>query len=185
MSQSTPEAYIKGCLKGDRTAQENFYRYFAPRMMGVCLRYARSKSQAEDLLQEAFVKIFERLPQYKHSGSVHGWVHRLVVTTAIDHYRSQVRLRHEVELEEASEISADNCDMLDMFSTQEILALINKLPDGYRLVLNLFAIEGFSHKEISEQLGIEEKTSSSQLHKARKMLLKLMRSQELLVGYKI
>ena len=170
-------------MRGERAAQEGFYRYFAPRMMGVCLRYARSAAQADDLLQEAFIKIFERLPQYKNQGSLHGWVHRLVVTTAIDHYRTQLRLRHEVDLEEASEIGTDACELLDQLSVQEILALINKLPDGYRLVLNLFAIEGYTHKEISEQLGIEEKTSSSQLHKARKMLQRLMRSQELILGY--
>ena len=150
--------------------------------MGICLRYTRTREQAEDLAQEAIIKVFERLPRFRGEGSFEGWVHRIAVTTAIDHYREQIRKGPELALDEA-ELTPDNNDLFAQLSAQDVLALMNRLPDGYRLVLNLYALEGYTHKEISEQLGIEEKTSSSQLCRARKMMLALVQNQEIIPDY--
>jgi RNA polymerase sigma factor (sigma-70 family) len=177
---SSPESYLKGCLRGERAAQEALYHYFAPKVLGICMRYTRTRAQAQDLAQEAMIKVFERLADFRDQGSLAGWVHRLAVRTAIDHYRVQANQRAETDLDEAYDLSSDDTNQLAQLEAQEVLALMNRLPDGYRLVLNLFAVEGYSHKEISEQLGIEEKTSSSQLCKARKLLLEMLRQQETL-----
>ncbi|MBC7449603.1 MAG: sigma-70 family RNA polymerase sigma factor [Hymenobacteraceae bacterium] len=178
-----PETLLAGCLRGESAAQTAFYRHFAPDLLGVCLRYAHSRTDAQDILQEAFIRIFERLDQYQGSGTLAGWLKRVVVTTAINHYHAELRYwQRTVELTEATHITADGNDMLSQLSAADLLGLISQLPTGYRVVLNLYCIEGFSHKEIAQQLGIEERTSSSQLHKARRLLQALVRRSELIIG---
>lgn len=183
MAQVSPELLLAGCLRGESAAQDAFYRHFAPELLGVCLRYAHSRADAQDILQEAFIRVFERLPQYQGLGSLEGWLKRVVVTTAINHYHSELRYwKRNVDLTEATHVTASGNDQLSQLSVNELLKLINQLPTGYRLVLNLYCIEGFSHKEIGQQLGIDERTSSSQLHKARRMLQGLVRRAEIIIG---
>jgi len=177
-----PDDLLKGCLRQERAAQEALYRHFIGRVLGTCLRYARSRTQAEDLAQEAFIRVFQRLPQFRADGPLEAWVRRVTVSTCLDHYRSEARRWREVELDAASELTSDDADALGRLSQQDLVSLINRLPDGYRMVLNLYCLEGYSHKEIAAQLGIEEKTSSSQLFKARRLLAELVRRSEIVIS---
>lgn len=170
---------LTGCRRGERTAQAALYRALAPRLLGVCRRYARTREAAEDLLQESFLKLFHRLDQYQGAGSLEGWARRVCVSTCIDHYRAELRQWREIELEEATDLPPADASILADLDAQDLLMLINRLPDGYRLVLNLYCLEGYSHKEIAQLLGIEERTSSSQLFKARRLLAALVRHAEL------
>lgn len=174
---------LAGCLRGEPAAQTAFYRHFAPELLGVCLRYAHSRADAQDILQEAFIRIFERLDQYQGNGVLEGWLRRVVVTTAVNHYHTELRYwKRNVELTEANHVTTDGNDLLSQLSANELLVLINRLPTGYRMVLNLYCIEGYSHAEIAAQLGIEERSSSSQLHKARRMLQAMVRRSEIIAG---
>ncbi len=149
----------------------------------MCLRYAHSRADAQDILQEAFIRIFERLDQYQGNGVLEGWLRRVVVTTAVNHYHTELRYwKRNVELTEANHVTTDGNDLLSQLSANELLVLINRLPTGYRMVLNLYCIEGYSHAEIAAQLGIEERSSSSQLHKARRMLQAMVRRSEIIAG---
>lgn len=152
-------------------------------MMTVCGRYARSRVQAEDLLQEAFIRIFRSLEQFRADGPLEAWLRRIVVRTAINYYHATASRQPEVDLSEAAEVTADDNHALASLSVADIQAMIHLLPDGYRLVLNLFCFEGYSHREIADLLGIEEKTSSSQLFKARQRLLILLRHSEYAPSY--
>ncbi len=183
MSPVLPETLLAGCLRGESAAQTAFYRHFAPELLGVCLRYAHCRADAQDILQEGFIRVFEHLPQYQGNGSLAGWLKRVVVTTAVNHYRAELRYwQRTAELTEATHVTADGNDQLSQLSAADLLKMISQLPTGYRVVLNLYCIEGFSHKEIGEQLGIDERTSSSQLHKARRLLQELVRRSELILG---
>ena len=176
MSQPSVEQLLAGCLRGESAAQTAFYGRFAPELFGVCLRYAHSRADAQDILQEGFIRVFERLGQYQGNGALEGWLKRVLVTTAVNHYHAELRYwQRNVELTDAAHVTADGNDALGQLSAAELLALISQLPTGYRLVLNLYCVEGYSHAEIGEQLGIDERTSSSQLHKARRQLQALVR----------
>ena len=139
-------------------------------MLGVARRYVRSLAEAEDVLQDAFVKAFGRLGDFRAEGSFEGWLRRIVVTTALNHWQSSQHRRQQLPLDDAPEPWANDADALDQLSVAEVLALIEQLPDGCRLVLNLYAIDGYTHGEIAELLGIQESTSKAQLSKARKQL---------------
>ncbi len=174
-----PDALLAACLRQERVAQEALYRHFAPRLLGVCLRYARSRAHADDLLQETFLRVFERLPQFRHEGSFDGWMRRVAVTTCLDHFRSDAqRWLQTADLEQAVTLTAEDADALHNLALQDLIHLISTLPDGYRLVLNLYCLEGYSHREIGERLGIDERTSSSQLAKARRLLAERVRRAE-------
>ncbi len=173
-----PEAYLPGCLRHEPAAQEAFYHHFAPRLLHVCVRYARSRVQAEDLVQEAFIRVFARLPQYRADGPLEAWVRRVAISTCLDHYRQQMRRAPELDLDAAADLSSADADALSRLAGHDLVALIARLPDIYRLVLNLYCVEGYSHQEIGEQLGIDERTSSSQLSRARRLLAELVRRSE-------
>lgn len=138
-------------------------------MYGVCLRYARSSADAADILQEGFVKVFTKLGQYGFQGSFEGWIRKIMVNTALRQYQRQRFDREESGLERLPDHPVDP-DALSLLSEAELLKLIAQLPDGYRVVFNLVAIEGYSHGEVAETLGIQESTSRSQLTKARRWL---------------
>ena len=151
----------------------------APRLLGVCERYTGSEAEAEDVLQEAFVKIFGRLSDFRGEGAFEGWAHRIAVTTALNHYKREKAHRQLHVLEEAAtDLTSQEADELEQLGAEETIALIKRLPDGCRHVLNLYAIEGYSHAEIGKMLNIQESTSKSQLCKARKMLVQLLAQQE-------
>lgn len=170
-------------VRGDRAAQEAVYARFAPRLLAVCLRYTSSRVVAEDLLHEALLRAFRSLDQYRGDGPLEAWLRRIVVRTAINHFHATAARPVEVDLDEAADISTDDHDALAQLATADLRALIQRLPDAPRLVFNLYCIEGYSHKEIAGLLGIEEKTSSSQLAKARQRLLVLLRRPEYALGY--
>ncbi|MGN6494821.1 MAG: RNA polymerase sigma factor [Agriterribacter sp.] len=160
---------IKGCLEGDRRMQELLYQRFSPKMYAVCLRYAGKAEDAQDILQDGFVKVFRNLHMYRGDGSFEGWIRRIFVNTAIEHYRRQVNVYPVTEghenLMEAKEISA-----IDTLSMKDLMMIIQELSPGYKTVFNLYVIEGYTHKEISEMIGISEGTSKSQLARAKGIL---------------
>ncbi|MEY3194705.1 MAG: hypothetical protein RIQ78_802 [Bacteroidota bacterium] len=160
---------IRGCLRGSVQHQRALYEQFAGKMYGVCLRYARNPSDAADILQEGFLKVYSKLGQFQHQGSFEGWIRRIMVNSALRAYQRQ---RHDQEVcgyESLPESPVDP-DVIALLSENELLNLIHKLPEGYRAVFNLVAIEGFSHAEAAGMLGIQESTSRSQLTKARRHL---------------
>ncbi|MEO6404696.1 MAG: RNA polymerase sigma factor [Ferruginibacter sp.] len=164
---------IRGCIKQDAACQKELYNRYAGKMLGVCQRYARNNADAEDMLQEAFIKIFDKMHQFKFEGSFEGWIRRIVVNTALKKY-SLTRYSKEVSVYEVKETNGIYADAAaySHLTEKDLLVLINNLPDGYRLIFNLYVIEGYAHEEIAEMLGIQAGTSRSQLVKARSLLQK-------------
>ena len=170
----TPEAdLIEGCIRGDRKAQFELYQRFAPRMYGVCLRYAANAAEAEDILQEGFVKVFRKLESYRGEGSFEGWVRRVFVNTAIEHFRRKTHLQPITEKEEDT-YEGNYLTALDHMAEKDIVQLVQQLSPGYRTVFNMYVVEGYSHRQISEILGITEGTSKSQLSRAKQILQDLV-----------
>lgn len=160
---------IDGCLQGDRKMQHELYQRFAPKMYGVCLRYAANAAEAEDILQEGFIKVFGKLQSFRREGSFEGWVRRIFVNTAIEHFRKKSYLQPITDKEEGS-YEAKSLSVLDSLAEKDIIGLVQQLSPGYRTVFNLYVIEGYTHREIAEQLGISEGTSKSQLSRAKLIL---------------
>jgi len=170
---ATEEQIRQGCARGDRKFQHILYNMFSAKMFAVCLRYANEYNSAQDLLQEGFVKVFKNIEKFRGEGSFEGWVRRIFVNTAIEHYRKQVNMYALHDSEKGGfEYYEDNA--LENLKHQDILKMIQKLSDGYRTVFNLYVIEGFSHKEIGDMMGISEGTSKSQLARARYLLQKMI-----------
>jgi len=148
-------------------------------MLGVCLRYAKNRMEAEDILQEGYIKVFKNLNTYKGEGSLEGWVRRIMVNTAINFYRASIKYVQSLDDDEMNDKNLPNVSMNDLLSTKELLKIIQELPEGYRVVFNLYAVEGYSHKEIAAILDVSESTSKSQLSRARVALqnkLKMLNS---------
>lgn len=169
LPELTERELVQGCLGGDRRCQENLYARYARRMYAVCLRYARHELEAQDLMQEGFIRVFEKLSAFRMEGSLEGWVRRIMVHTAINHYRRKSFQMERFGLEHVPEKPVEPL-ALDRLGEKELLALIAELPHGYRQVFNLYAIEGYDHAEIASMLGCGESTSRSQLSKARSFL---------------
>lgn len=170
----TDEQMVSGCLEGDRIAQKALYQAYAGKMMSICMRYASNREQAQDILQDGFVKVFQKMDHYRGDGPLGGWIARTMVNTALDQIRRNKPFEHSLDLTEAQHLHAAEGQALSRLGTEELMGLIQALPPGYRTVFNLFAIEGYPHKEISEMLGISENTSKSQFMKARAYLRKLL-----------
>ncbi len=167
----TDDELIKGCIQEDESSQRELFRRYAGKMLGVCQRYARSAADAEDIVQDAFIKVFEKIYQFKSEGSFEGWIRRIVVNTALKKY-TVIRYDKEVsgyEITDRNESSME-ATAYSHLNEKELLGLINNLPDGYRLIFSLFVIEGYQHEEIAQMLKIQPGTSRSQLVKARNML---------------
>jgi RNA polymerase sigma-70 factor (ECF subfamily) len=171
---SPHESLIGRCKAGNPRAQHELYRLLAPRMYAVCYRYAKNEMEAEDILQESFVKVFQKIATYDERGALEGWVRRIVVNTAIDHLRSQ-RRRLEAPAPELPSGEEVEPEALDQLQTELLLRLIRELPEGYRVVFNLYALEGYSHAEIAQRLDITESTSRSQYARARGWLIDKIR----------
>ena len=165
---------INGCKEGNRRMQEEMYRRFSPRMYAVCLRYASNAEEAEDILQEGFIKIFKKLDSFRGEGSFEGWVRRVFVNTAIEQFRRKRYLQPVTEREENT-IEGKSLSALDGLAEKDILALIKELSPGYRTVFNMYVVEGYTHKEIAEMLGISEGTSKSQLSRAKVILQEMVK----------
>ncbi|MFC5269165.1 RNA polymerase sigma factor [Adhaeribacter terreus] len=172
------EAIIEGCKREEPAFQELLYKKYASRMMAVCTRYAKTRFEAEDVFHDAFVKVFKNIQTYQ-SGSFEGWMKRIFVNTAINNYRKNLKHYGHDEFGEVHDFSPETDSVISGITTQELLDIVNQLPEGYRLVFNMFAVEGYTHKEIGELLGIAEGTSKSQLAKAKQMLKKLLSTYSL------
>lgn len=163
---------IKGCIEGDRRMQEELYRRFAPRMYAVCLRYANNSDDAQDLLQEGFIKVYRNLHRFRAEGSFEGWIRRVFVNTSIEHFRKKSTRMSMVTDKEDQAIEDADITALDNLAEKDIIKIIQELSPGYRAVFNLYVVEGYSHKEIGDMLGISEGTSKSQLARAKSVLQK-------------
>lgn len=167
----TEKELIEGCIREDRHCQQEVFRLYAGKMLSLCIRYSRHYMEAEDNLQDAFIKVFDKIHKFESKGSFEGWIRRIVINTALKKH-SRKSYKNEIYGMEYIPESVSTPAVYSQLGEEELLKLISKLPDGYRLVFNLYAIEGFSHKEIAKALGIGESTSRSQLVKARNMLQK-------------
>ena len=170
------DSIIEGCVAGRRSAQSALYRKCSSVMLAVCLRYAQNHDEAEDILQEAFLKIFQNISSYRKEGSFEGWMKRVIINHALNYYRKNRKTPfledidniNETEIIDKEDQSAEHAPV----SADKLIALIQLLPPGYRMVFNMYVFEEYSHKEISEALNISENTSKTQLLKARRMLRK-------------
>ncbi len=158
------------CVKGNSRAQRMLFERFSQKMLGVCMRYAKSTEQAEDVLQDGFIKVFSKLNDFKHDGSLEGWIRRIMVNTSLDQIRKENKLLGNTSLESVDYKLQNNAFVLENLAAKDLMKMVQSMPVGYKVVFNMFAIEGYSHKEISEHLGISENTSKSQYSRARAYL---------------
>lgn len=164
-------ALVKNCLKGKASAQKQLYEEFAQPMLGVCYRYTKSLQDAEDVLQEGFVRVFRFLHQYNKEGELGAWIRRIMVNTALNYLKKSQRYQHDLLFDKTEMIVVTADDPEVLLNAKELAELIRQLPTGYQTIFNLNAIEGFSHAEIGEMLGISENTSRSQYMRARHLLI--------------
>jgi RNA polymerase sigma factor (sigma-70 family) len=166
---------IEGCLKGDAQAQRELYEQYKVPLFRLCLRYASSREEAEDILQEGFLKVFSDLEQYRGTGALGAWMRRVVLNVALQHLRRQKQLPVTAELETIAELADDSVEQLfSQLRAKALVGLIQQLPPGYRTVFNLYVIEGYAHREIADMLSISENTSKSQLSKAKALLRRVL-----------
>ncbi len=168
LSNISEAELVRGCQEGDPRYQRALYERYHRLMFGVCLRYTDNRDDAQDILQEGFIRVFKHIHTFRGTGSFEGWVRRIMVHTSIEHYRRSSRY-FMVDVKEASEVKLD-ADAMSTLTREEILGLVQQLPTGYRTVFNLYAIEGYAHQEIANMLNISEGTSKSQLSRAKRLL---------------
>lgn len=169
-STMTEEQMLAGSIRNNAAAQEALYDRFSPRMLGVCYRFAKSREDAEDMLQEGFIKVFTQLHQYRNEGALEGWIRRIIVHTCINVLKKNKKFADSVDLVHAYNLHTKEDYVPGIIQAKEVIECIRMLPLGYKTVLNLYAIEGFSHKEIGDLLDIGESTSRSQYTRAKAML---------------
>jgi RNA polymerase sigma-70 factor (ECF subfamily) len=180
MSETVPNErqLISDCQSGDRRAQKQLYEIFAGKMMGVCLRYCKDKETARDLLHDGFLKVFSHIGDFESKGSFEGWIRRIMINTALEYIRRQADEGYSLNIEEAYSLTNGDFGVLEKLQAEELIKLIQHLPDTYRTVFNLFVVEGFSHREIAEMMSITESSSRVYLTRAKQLL------QEMLAVYK-
>ncbi len=161
---------VNECVKGNARAQRELFDKFAGKMLSVCLRYAKNTEQAEDVLQDGFVKVFMKLSDFKKEGSLEGWIRRIMVNTALDQIRKEVKFKGDLDIEDVGYKLENNAFIEEEMMAEDLMKLVRAMPDGYRVVFNMFAIEGYSHAEIAQTLGVTENTSKSQYSRARAYL---------------
>ncbi|MBK7734243.1 MAG: sigma-70 family RNA polymerase sigma factor [Chitinophagaceae bacterium] len=166
----TIEQMLSGCIANNAAAQEALYHRFSPKMLGVCYRFAKNREDAEDMLQEGFIKVFMQIQQFRGEGSLEGWIRRIVVHTCINILKKNKKFNESVDIIHANGLMGKDDFIPSIIQAKQVVECIRALPLGYKTVLNLYALEGFSHKEIGEILDIEESTSRSQYPRARIML---------------
>lgn len=169
----TETEIIEGCLRNDRKMQKELYDRYASKLYALCLRYAHDRAEADDILQEGFVKIFFKIHQFSRQHSFEGWLKRVMINTAITHYHRNVKHYYQKDIDEIqeSEIQGTSEGSVDgEYSTEELLNVVQSLSAGYRTIFNLYAVEGYKHREIAEILKIDEATSKSQFHRAKKII---------------
>ena len=166
----TEEAILQGCLQNNATSQRELYARYSPKMLAVCYRFAHNREDAEDMLQEGFIKVFSQIHTFRSQGAFEGWIRRIVVHTCINHLKKNKRFNESVDIIHATSIQVREESVPSIVQAKQIVECIRLLPMGYRTVLNLYAIEGYTHKEIALMLDIEESTSRSQYTRAKQML---------------
>ncbi len=176
----TEEVMLHGCLNNKTSAQEALYNRFSPRMLGVCYRFARNREDAEDMLQEGFIKVFTQMHQFRNQGALEGWIRRIIVHTCINVLKKNKKFSDSVDLIHANSIHQNESNIYSIIQAKQVVESIRLLPLGYRTVLNLYAIDGFSHKEIAAMLDIEESTSRSQYTRAKTMLEDILIKKKIL-----
>ena len=169
---------IESCKNNDREAQYRLYNLLSGKMFAVCLRYAKHREAAEDLLQEGFVKVFTHIDKFRGEGSFEGWVRRIIVNTAVEHYRRSTKMYPMVNVEDVNR-DIPWVDTGENLELEDLMNMINKLSQGYKTIFNLYVVEGYSHKEIAEMLEISEGTSKSQLARARYLLMDMVKKSEI------
>ena len=168
------EQVIRLCVNGNRQAQAQVYESYAPKMFAICLRYAPDRATAEDILQDGFIKVFAKIDSFKGDGALGAWIRRVVINTALEHLRkNQLHNKRYVDLDTCFDVSVEE-DILTQITFSEVMDAIQKIPIGYREVLNLYAIDGYSHKEISNMLTISEGNSKQRVRRARNMLKEII-----------
>jgi RNA polymerase sigma-70 factor (ECF subfamily) len=171
---------IRSCIEGDRQAQSTLYAMFASKMFVVCLRYSKNREEAEEVLQEGFLKVFQFLHQFRDEGSFEGWVRKIMVNCALQKLRSNARLTPVLNIESYNEQFVMQSNVESTISSKELLQLVMTLPPAYKMVFNLYVFEGYKHKEIAELLGISEGTSKSNLSDARTFLQKQLTKKKII-----
>ncbi len=171
----TDEQIVMGCINKNAIAQRELFERFSRKMMGVCLRYCDNQEEAEDVLQNGFVNVFKNIEAYKGTGSLEGWIRKIMVNMALTNIRKNKKLKLNVELESVEYMIPSTNYLNDTFAAKDLLKVIQNLPLGFKTVFNLYAIEGYSHKEIGEMLNISEGTSKSQYSRAKVHLQKQIR----------
>jgi RNA polymerase sigma factor (sigma-70 family) len=175
----TDDAIFQGCLKNDAVAQRELYQRYSPKMLSVCYRFAHNREDAEDMLQEGFIKVFSQIHTFQNKGAFEGWVRRIMVHTCINNLKKNKKFNESVDIIHATGVQVREESVPSIVQAKQVVECIRLLPIGYRTVLNLYAIEGYSHKEIAGMLDIEESTSRSQYTRAKQML------EEILIRKKI
>ncbi|MBS1620083.1 MAG: sigma-70 family RNA polymerase sigma factor [Bacteroidetes bacterium] len=175
----TEEAILQGCIKNDAAAQRELYNRFSPKMLAVCYRFAHNREDAEDMLQEGFIKVFLQIKTFENRGAFEGWIRRIIVHTCINILKKNKKFNENLDILHATSIQVREESIPSIIQAKQVVECIRLLPMGYRTVLNLYAIEGYSHREIGVMMDIEESTSRSQYTRAKAML------EEILVGKKI
>jgi RNA polymerase sigma factor (sigma-70 family) len=172
------EELVHRCVQREPQAQEYLYKTFSGRLLGVCSRYCDSIEEAEDVMQEGFIKIFQKIETFRGNGSLEGWMKRIMVNTALDAFRKNKNFRHSIDIDTIEYTSETNQHVLESIGAKDLLMLIRTMPRGFRTVFNLYAIEGFAHREIAGMLEITESTSKSQYSRARVYLQKLLQTEK-------
>jgi len=185
-SSTTIDKIIAGCAKQDRKCQKMVYEMFYGKMMGVCLRYTNNKEEARDLLHDGFIKVFENINKFNYSGSFEGWIRRIMVNTTIDHFRKNKNIFVK-DVEDFNNVATEepDIDVLSQLRTEDIMKAVQTLSPAYRMVFSLYVIEGYSHKEVAEELGISVGTSKSNLAKAKNNLKKLFKAVDTPIQEKV
>ncbi|MEO6916105.1 MAG: sigma-70 family RNA polymerase sigma factor [Chitinophagaceae bacterium] len=166
----TEEAILQGCLRNEPLAQRELYNGYSPKMLAVCYRFGHNREDAEDMLQEGFIKIFSQIHTFRNQGSFEGWIRRIIVHTCINNLKKNKKFNENVDIMYATSVQVREESVPSIVQAKQVVECIRLLPLGYKTVLNLYAIEGYSHKEIAEMLEIEESTSRSQYTRAKQML---------------
>jgi RNA polymerase sigma-70 factor (ECF subfamily) len=165
------ESLIQECIRGEAVAQRRLFESLAPKMLSICIRYLGNKEEAEDVCQISFVKLFNNLSDYNNEGSFDGWVRRIFVNTCLDQLRKNKKTKYDIPMDDVDYRLENNDYIMERMEAADLMKIVEEMPPGYRTVFNLFAVEGYSHREIAERLDITENTSKSQYKRARTHLM--------------
>jgi RNA polymerase sigma factor (sigma-70 family) len=174
------EEIVEGCLKGNRLFQKALFDRYSPRILAICMRYTNNTDEAYDILQDTFIKVFEKIISYKNEGSFEGWLKRICVNTALDHIRRNKMDKFTDDVDSVQFKLSSSQGTLDDLLAEDLMEILKSLPVGYRTVFNMYVIDGYSHKEIADHLNITESTSKSQFSRARAILQKIIIEKEML-----